>query len=360
MLTDGLAPWVTGGMQQHSAMLVKHLASQCAHVTLVHCGPINGEVPSAADVVQGLNLPPHVRGIGIRFTDLGRLPGHYVRASRRYSRAVREAVGDGHEFDAVYAQGFTGVAFIDHPRLVVNLHGLEMFQPSFSAKEALGKALLRPIARKLLRAAPHVVSLGGRLTQLLESCGTAPDAIAQIPNGIPRDWVNTEPGKRLDGPLRVGFIGRNEPRKGFDLVQEAMQRVKGPVEWHVVGPFERAAGLPDSVTFHGEIRSRTRLMEVLDGVDVLAVPSRAEGMPTVILEALARGCHVVATDVGATSEVLAGAPGCRLIAPHADELVSAIEDFAARPPERQSFDLTRYDWERVAADHARLFRGMIS
>ncbi len=354
MLTDGLAPWVTGGMQQHSAMLVKHLAPLCDHITLVHSGPINGHPPPTADLMSELSLPPHVDVIGLSFDDPGGMPGHYVQASRRYSRAIRRAVGDALDFDAIYAQGFTGVAFADHPRLVVNLHGLEMFQPSFSVREAAGKALLRPLARTLLRTASHVISLGGRLTPLIEACGTPTEAIAQIPNGIPRDWVNPQPAKRRDGPLRVGFIGRNEPRKGFDLFLEAMRRVKGAVEWHVVGPFEPVEG--DATTFHGEIRSRKGMMELLDEMDVVAVPSRAEGMPTVILEALSRGCHVVATDVGATAEVLAGAPGCRLIAPSVAELVQAIEEFAGHPPERRTFDLARFDWGQIAREHVRLFQ----
>ena len=50
MLTDGLAPWVTGGMQQHSAMLAKHLAPFCAELVVAHCGRINEEVPGEAAV----------------------------------------------------------------------------------------------------------------------------------------------------------------------------------------------------------------------------------------------------------------------------------------------------------------------
>ena len=40
-LTDGLSPFVLGGMQQHSTMLVKHLAPLVDHVTVMHCGNLN-------------------------------------------------------------------------------------------------------------------------------------------------------------------------------------------------------------------------------------------------------------------------------------------------------------------------------
>ena len=355
MVTDGLAPWVTGGMQQHSAMLAAHLAAFEVQLTLVHCGQINGPVPDATAVARDLSLPESVRLIGVPFRDTGRLPGHYVRASKQYSAAVRHAVGDPSQFDVVYAQGFTGWAFADHPRLVVNLHGLEMFQPAFTKREAAEKALLRPAARRVLRSARSVVSLGGRLSGLVEACGVPASAIVEIPNGIPDKWLNGTPLARKDGPLRALFIGRNEMRKGFDLLLQAMPRVSGPVDWEVVGPFDAVDAGAVRPHFHGEIRSRARLMEILDEADVLVVPSRAEGMPTVILEALSRGCHVIATDVGATAELLVDAPGCRLIAPDVDELVRAVEAFAADPPLPRVFNLDRFSWNRVAEDHLRLF-----
>lgn len=356
MTTDGLAPWVTGGMQQHSAMLAKHLAAFCSELVLVHCGPINGPVPSESEVRRELGLSHGVRLVAVPFADRGRLPGHYVRASKSFSRAVRTQVGDPLHFDVIYAQGFTGWAFRDHPRLVVNLHGLEMFQPAFTRKEAWAKPLLTPIARSLLRSAHTTISLGGRLTDLLLAAGVAPSAVAEIPNGIPSTWMTPTLGPRAEGPLRTILLGRNEPRKGYDLLQASLRALQTPIALDVVGPFPPFDPGHHDVTFHGEIRSRERVRELLDASDVLLVPSRSEGMPTVILEALARGRHVIATDVGATAALLADAPGCRLIAPSAPELTAALTDFAASPPTPRRFDLSRYTWSRIAMDHARLFQ----
>ena len=356
MLTDGLAPWVTGGMQQHSAMLAKHLAPFCAELVVAHCGRINGEVPSDAEVRRELGLGANVRLVAVPFVDRGRLPGHYVRASKAFSRSVRAAVGDVAGFDAVYAQGFTGWAFRDCPRLVVNLHGLEMFQPGFSRREVWAKSLLLPTARTLLLSAHTAISLGGRLTDLLHEVGVAAAAVAEIPNGIPGAWLTPRPTPRMPGPLRALLIGRNEPRKGYDLLQAALPALPAPIALDVVGPFPPFDPGRHDVTFHGTVTDRERVRAILDASDVLLVPSRSEGMPTVILEALARGRHVIATDVGATAALLADAPGCRLIAPSASELTAALADFAAAPPTPRRFDLSRYAWSRIAMDHARLFQ----
>lgn len=354
LLTDGLSPWVTGGMQQHSAMLAKHLGALCDELVVAHCGAANGPVPSEREVRAALGLRGSL--IGVPFVDRGRLPGHYVRASKAYSRALRAAVGDPARFDVVYAQGFTGWAFRDHPRLVVNLHGLEMFQPAFSRRESWAKSLLRPTAQTLLHSAHTAISLGGRLTDLLHGAGLPASAIAEIPNGIPGAWLTPRPTPRMPGPLRALLIGRNEPRKGYDLLQTALSALPTPIALDVVGPWPSFPPGIHDVTFHGTVTDRERVRAILDASDVLVVPSRAEGMPTVILEALARGRHVIATDVGATATLLASAPGCRLIPPSAPALTAALADFAAAPPQPQRFDLSRYTWSRVASDHIRLFQ----
>ena len=142
-LADGLAPFVLGGMQQHSTQLVKHMAPLVESITLVHCGELNGKVPTSHEVLAELGNPDNVEVLGLPFTDRGLFPGHYIRASLRVSRSFYEAIGDRlSNYDAVYAQGLMGDAFLDkHPKVMVNLHGLEMFQPSYSWRERLRETI---------------------------------------------------------------------------------------------------------------------------------------------------------------------------------------------------------------------------
>jgi glycosyltransferase involved in cell wall biosynthesis len=58
------------------------------------------------------------------------------------------------------------------------------------------------------------------------------------------------------------------------------------------------------VVYHGVVRDRQALKEKIDACDVLLLPSLSEGMPTVILEAMARGLDVIASDVGAVRELV--------------------------------------------------------
>ena len=308
-LADGLVPFVLGGMQQHSTQLVKHMAPLVESITLVHCGELNGDVPPSSAVLDELGNPENVEVVGLPFIDRGFLPGHYIRASLRVSHFFFEAVGDKlNSYDAVYAQGLMGDAFLDkHPKVIVNLHGLEMFQPSYSWRERLGKQLMKGIFRRQIRKAWRVVSLGGQLTDILVEQGADLTSISVIPNGIESKWIltrkeiETKAAKRSAGSIKFVMVGRNEYRKGFHILQKAMRSLEQPIELHMIGDWPHWDTGIHCVVHHGVIRERQKLMTTLDDCDVLLLPSLSEGMPTVVLEAMARGLQVIGTNVGAMS-----------------------------------------------------------
>ena len=306
-LADGLAPFVLGGMQQHSTQLVKHMAPLVESITLVHCGELNGDVPPSSAVLDELGNPENVEVVGLPFIDRGLLPGHYIRASLRVSHFFFEAVGDKlNSYDAVYAQGLMGDAFLDkHPKVIVNLHGLEMFQPSYSWRERLGKQLMKGVFRHQIRKAWRVVSLGGQLTDILVEQGAIRENIVVIPNAIESKWILTREeieakmAKRSADSIKFVMVGRNEYRKGLHILQEAMLRLEQPIELHMIGDWPRWDAGIHCIVHHGVIRDKQKLMATLDECDVLLLPSLSEGMPTVALEAMSRGLHIIGADVGA-------------------------------------------------------------
>ena len=221
-LADGLSPFVLGGMQQHSTQLVKHMAPLVESITLVHCGQLNGVVPFSGEVLDELGNPDNVKVIGLPFTDRGLFPGHYLRASLRVSRSFCEVIGGKlNSYDAVYAQGLMVDAFLGkHPKVMVNLHGLEMFQPSFSWRERLGKQLMKGVFRRQILKAWRVVSLGGQLTDIHVEQGAIRENIVVIPNAIESKWIlsqeeiEAKAAKRSADSIKFVMVGRNEYRKG--------------------------------------------------------------------------------------------------------------------------------------------------
>ena len=349
-LSDGLAPFVTGGMQQHSTLLVKYLAPLVDHITLLHCGPVNGDVPSPKDVSRALGDPSNVRIVGLPFVDKGKFPGHYLRASKRLSQAYFDRVEDLNGYDCIYAQGLTGNAFLGkHPKVMVNLHGLNMFQPSFSIREEITKSLTRPLFREQLRESWRAVSLGGALTEILFKAGVLKDRVVVIPNGIEEKWISRPTELESRNHLREGrnirfvMVGRHDFCKGLHVLQKAMDSLKEPIELHMIGDWPQWDAGIHKVIHHGVIRDKAELMARLDECDVLLLPSLSEGMPTVILEAMARGLAVIATDVGACSELI---PITRLLPPgNASALAQAISDNTGVPPQAP---LQRFTFAEIA------------
>ena len=348
-LCDGLAPFVIGGMQQHSTMLVKHLAPLVDHITLMHCGKVNEDPPKEADVFLSIGKPSNVEIIGVKFEDRGSFPGHYLRASKRLSLSFLRKAGALNVYDIVYAQGLTGDAFLrQHKKVVVNLHGLEMFQASFSWNERLAKAWMRPIFRRHIREAWHCISLGGNLTNLLYKQGAIVERVVQIPNGIEERWMlsaehlEEKLKMRRGKKLRFIMVGRNEYRKGLHVLQEALEMLNEPIELHMIGDWPRWDAGIHKVIHHGVIGNKSELMTKLDHCDVLLLPSLSEGMPTVVLEAMARGLSILATDVGAMQELVDKAD---LMQP------SSARDLADRmrsTPSRAKASMEQFLWENVA------------
>ena len=326
-LTDGLAPFVIGGMQQHSTMMVKHLALHVDEITVMHCGYPNEEPASDSDVLGVLGSPSNVSVIGFVFNDRSSFPGHYVRASKKYSLNLYNNISNElSSFDVIYAQGFTGYAFLGkHKKIVSNLHGLNMFQNSFTVMEMLEKKILRSISKHILLNSDYSISLGGILTEILMKLGVK--KIIVCPNGIEHRYIQ-ESRTKNEGELMFLFIGRNDKAKGFPMLLEALKLIKTAKNIRVIGPLPENKIRPHLITYFGEIKSKDKIIELIDTSDVLVVPSLSEGMPTVILEAMARGKAVMATDVGAVSELVSEENGVLIKAGSVEELSNAITNIS--------------------------------
>ncbi len=372
LVTDGLYPDVIGGMQKHSVLLAQHLAKNEVYVDLYY----TARNRSAREAFQYFtsNEKAFIHEVFVDFSYDGRIPGHYLRANKTYSAEVFHLMKIRPPVDLIYAQGFTGWYGCAHrpswlkAPIAVNLHGLEMFQQSFGLRSKMEQLLLQRPAEKILRNAHFVYSLGGQLTQTLKRF-TAPEKIVVQSIGIDSDWLSAE--KRVDNTqeatCRFVFIGRNEPRKGLNLLNEVMLRMKSAAaEFHLVGPVDDEARVEqDNVVYHGTVTSESEMIRILDRCHVLVCPSYAEGMPTVILEAMSRGLAVIATDVGAVSELVNEQTGWIISAGNSALLEKAIHNALSctnryqKQQNARHLIADRFTWDQVIADTINGFKEMI-
>ena len=313
LITDGIWPYVLGGMQKHSYYLCKYLARKQVQVDLFHFNQSNYAIEELAFFTEAERK--YIRSFVLEFPEAKPIPGHYLRRSFKYSELVFERILPHlPEYHFIYSKGFSGWKLIHEKHrgkvqsapIGVNFHGYEMFQtaPSFKIKLQQWLLLRNPV-KQISREADMVFSYGGKITPIIQSLGVPDSKLFEMPSGVEEHvLVNNirETGKRLS----FLFLGRYERRKGIEELYEALHRLTDgasplPFDVHVVGP------IPDSLVltmqglhYHGEIRDPALLKSKLNACDILICPSWSEGMPNVILEAMANGLAVIATDVGAT------------------------------------------------------------
>ena len=310
LLTDGIYPYVQGGMQKHSYNLCRYLARSGVNVVLYHCVPAGNEQPEKLHGFSEQELK-QVMHRCFYFPKLDKLPGHYLRESYHLSEIYLDALKTETGIDLVYAQGFTAWALLKSgakekqniPPVIVNFHGLNMFQKAASVKMKLEQYLLRPAVKYNLKHANFVISLGGKLSEILASI-IDKNKIIESPVGIDNDWIEDE---IVENEVRqLVFIGRNERLKGIKELNKVISRIDDlQFQLHIIGPFNKKDQIVDDrITYHGEIKQEEKVGSILSKMDVLILPSWSEGMPTVILEAMAKGCAIVANDVGAVAELV--------------------------------------------------------
>jgi glycosyltransferase involved in cell wall biosynthesis len=153
-----------------------------------------------------------------------------------------------------------------------------------------------------------------------------------------------------DEPLRLLAVGRLVEKKGFAVLIRATARLSVPFRLRIIGDGperERlaaeinAVGLAGCVTLGGG-QTHAELPQEYAGAHVVVVPSvvdRAgdrDGLPNVVLEAMASGRPVVASDVGAISSAITSGHSGLLVPPgDTTALAAALERLAREPALRQ-------------------------
>ena len=378
ILTDGIYPFVIGGMQKHSYYLTKLLAQKGMDVTLFHC-VTNGKVPSEDEVRAKLDIPQDAKFSvkGFRFPQMMRLPGHYLRASFAYSTILLDELKEDLDtYDLIYSKGFAAWALLNKkrkgmktPPVSVKFHGYEMFQPPPSFKAKLQNYLLKGPVEFNNKYADHIFSYGGKITQIISSLGVDASKIIDIPSGIEEKWLR-ETITPTQKPLRFLFLGRYERRKGIEELNQVLENQPATAEFKFdfVGPIPGSKMVKDDrITYHGKIMDAEKLQAVMDQCDVLVTPSHSEGMPNVIMEGMARGLAVIATDVGAVPLQVDDQNGWRIEPGNSEALgatftkvlASSTEELDQKKKNSLKRIRERFLWDTVCDEHIKAFKQIV-
>jgi glycosyltransferase involved in cell wall biosynthesis len=229
----------------------------------------------------------------------------------------------------------------------------------------LAERLKLAVNRRALRQARAVVAWNRWAgDSLVEDYGVPADRVSVIPPGV--DVARFRPGEPRpagSAPLRVLFVGGDFERKGGHDLLEAVRGLDGEVQVDLVtGSAPPSAEEQPSVrVWKGLAPQTSQLVDLYRQADVFVLPSRGDCLAQVVAEAMASGLPVVATRVGATSEMVQHGVTGYLVSPRSpralrDALTALIADPARRRAmgaaglevARRDHDAER-NWDRIFA-----------
>lgn len=195
--------------------------------------------------------------------------------------------------------------------------------------------------------------------------------VRRMPNGVDLDRLPAPHRNPAPAERTVLFVGWFLHAKGVEDLLAAWRTAAQP-GWRLlfVGPADPAYlrsvterhQPPASVSFLGEL-PHPDVLAMMARCDLFVLPSHTEGFPNVVVEAMALGCPVVATDVGATAEILGDDSGVVVAPSDPAGLAAALRDLMTDPARRAELaDRARarvhrlYGLQSVLRQHTDLWR----
>lgn len=301
---------VPGGVQQHTHGLAAHLREGGAAVTLLAPGRHSPQGAEFASI-----------GAARAFSDNGSVtrtliaPWSLARLGRRLRRGYYDIV---HVHEPMLPPGLAAIA-ATQAAVVATFH--------MASADARWYRRFAPVVRRARRRIDAAIAVSPQARDLVAS--VLPGRYRIVPNAVEMH-APVAPGANGNGVPRLLYVGRADPRKGLDVLLRAFRRVSAPARLDLAGPVAADTADP-RVHALGPV-SELHLRALLEAADVVCVPSlRAESFGIVIVEAMAAGAAVVASDLEGYAGVLPRRCGRLVTAGDAVALGDVLEDMISAP-----------------------------
>ncbi len=290
---------------------------------------------------------------------------------------IKRLIADGFDFDLIDAHYYypDGVAAglvakqLGKP-FVVTARGTDL---SLIADYANPRSMILDTAARASASIGVCRALMDRLAEL----GAAPEKLHVLRNGVDLERfqpVEREAARRqLNLPVDrriILSVGLLIERKGHHIAIEALPQLKdhllviagsGP-EFTSLQRLAKNLGVEDRVRFAGQIANE-QLKQWYSAADILALCSSREGWANVLLESMACGTPVVATNIWGTPEVVS-CPSAGVLMKHRDapSLVEAVNALNASAPTREETRgfAEQFSWEATTKGQLTLFKNTFS
>jgi len=278
------------------------------------------------------------------FQRLVEIPGYLVKS--RFNRELIKSLNVLKHREALTGQLFyAGLGFLDkkydvvhchygpNGNLAANLKKIGIIKSKiittfhgYDLRMALDKG--SHIYRDLKEIGDRFIAISEWTKDKLLRLGFTPEKIKVLPNGINLDlYKRAKLELRYQpNPIKIVTIARLSEEKGIDLAIKAVAQLKyeydRQIQYHIIGDGQLKPSLIDlagkhnlNVIFHG-FKTQEEIARGLKNYHIYLLPSRAEVLPTVLMEAQATGLPIVASDVGAVNEMVTNQEGFQGFACH--------------------------------------------
>ncbi len=287
--------------------------------------------------------------------------------ARRVARRVRATIMHGHW---VIPGGITAAMAAPHLPLVISLHGSDVF-----VAERLAPA--RAAAKIAFAGAGAVTACSADLAERAIRLGADRDRTTVVPYGVdsarfrPSTEARTAVRARLgirDGTLLLAAAGRLVRKKGFEYLVEAMASLPdatlalagaGSLDQELRARAEQA-GAGARVHFLGD-QTQDQIAELFAGSDLVVAPSvrddagNVDGLPNVVMEALASGTPLITTEAGGIGAVVTHQTTAWIVPERSPAAIVDAVGHLGDPGVRRSIGAAaralvegRYGWQRTA------------
>ena len=224
------------------------------------------------------------------------------------------------------------------------------------------------LKRVLLSASFVTVFTEDQKAEVNSRYGVDLEKIKVIPNGVEEKFYYDKP-RTLHKKPRLLFVGRLDIQKNLQLLLNALDGISEQFETTIVGEGSLSSELKKmakdlklkNVKFVGR-KDDKELLNYYRQSDIFVLPSEREGMPLVLLEAMAMGLPIVATDVTGTRDVVKnGENGLLVPFGDAEEFRSALleiksdDKLYAKLSQTSRKIADKYSWGKISAQFEKLY-----
>lgn len=230
------------------------------------------------------------------------------------------------------------------------------------------------LERHAAHRASRLIAVSPSVRRYMIEQGFLASHVICVPNGVPT--IDVAPRVTTPQTWTLGMSALFRPRKGIEVLLEALKLVRqggNDVRLRAIGPFETPAyeaevralvaklGIGDAIEWTGFV---TNIASELAKIDALVLPSLfGEGLPMVVLEAMAAGVPVIASDVEGVPEAIIDREDGLLVQPGdaaslaaaINELTSGLVDYSTLSRNAQARHAERFSAEAMASNVAAVY-----